>query len=103
MQIAEDQSVSTGDPRRDLAIKRIKAKNGFKIHLVVYLAVNAMLVVIWAFTAAGKAYPQGFFWPIVRKLSFPAGILTFRSSCVVCYGWCRTWMTGDHWGWSGGE
>jgi hypothetical protein len=75
MQTAEDQLVSTGDPRRDLAIKRIKAKNGFKIHLVVYLAVNAILVVIWAFTPAGKAYPQGFFWPIVSMVGWGVGVV----------------------------
>jgi 2TM domain len=75
MQIPEDQLVSTGDPRRDLAIKRIKAKNGFKIHQVVYLAVNAMLVVIWAFTAAGKAYPQGFFWSIVPMAGWGVGVV----------------------------
>jgi hypothetical protein len=75
MQIAEDQLVSTGDPRRDLAIKRIKAKNAFKIHLVVYLAVNVMLVVIWAFTAAGKAYPQGFFWPILPIVGWGVGVV----------------------------
>jgi uncharacterized ion transporter superfamily protein YfcC len=46
------------DQRRDLAIRRLKEKNDFKVHLVVYLAVNIMLVVIWAFTGAG------YFWPI---------------------------------------
>jgi uncharacterized ion transporter superfamily protein YfcC len=44
--------------RRELAIKRIKEKNDFKAHLVVYLAVNTMILVIWAFTGVG------FFWPI---------------------------------------
>jgi hypothetical protein len=29
-------------------------------------------------------------------LSFPAGILNFESSWVVCCFWCWTWMTGDH-------
>ncbi len=59
-----DEQVIRGGPadsmmaRREQAIKRIKAKNDFKIHLMVYLAVNAMLVVIWAFSNAG------FFWPI---------------------------------------
>ena len=54
----------TPEERRQLAIKRIKAKNDFKGHLIVYLAVNALLVVIWAMTNAGEPYPQGFFWPI---------------------------------------
>ena len=44
--------------RRELAIKRIKAKNDFIVHLLIYLAINGMLVFTWAFTGAG------FFWPI---------------------------------------
>src|SRR6266487_12988 len=55
--------------RREQAIKRIKAKNDFKIHLVVYLAVNAMLVVIWAFTNAG------FFWPIFPIVGWGIGVV----------------------------
>ncbi len=43
---------------RQAAIERVKAKRGFKTHLVVYLVVNAALVGIWA--ASGAAY----FWPI---------------------------------------
>jgi uncharacterized ion transporter superfamily protein YfcC len=46
------------EPKRDLAIKRLKEKNDFKVHVLVYLAVNTMLVVVWAFTGAG------YFWPI---------------------------------------
>ena len=42
---------------REQAIKRIKDKNDFKIHLVVYLAVNTMLVGIWWFTGAAVFRP----------------------------------------------
>lgn len=38
------------------ARKRVEAKKGFYKHLVVYVAVNVMLVLIWAF-AAGGGYP----------------------------------------------
>lgn len=44
--------------RRQAAIKRLEAKRGFGIHLVVYLLVNALLVVIWLMTG------RGYFWPI---------------------------------------
>lgn len=44
--------------RREAAIKRIKDKEGFRLHLISYLAVNTMVVVIWALTGAG------YFWPI---------------------------------------
>lgn len=36
-----------------LARKRVEEKKGFYTHFAVYLAVNALLVVIWAFTGAG--------------------------------------------------
>ena len=52
---------STMEGRRNQAIKRLKAKNDFKVHLVVYLAVNAMLVLIWASTFTGYFWP---IWPI---------------------------------------
>ena len=48
---------SGAESQREMAIRRIKAKNDFKIHLVVYLAVNALLVAIWLSSG-------GFFWPI---------------------------------------
>jgi hypothetical protein len=49
----------TVESRRELAIRRLKAKSGFKIHLLFYLAVNALLVATWALSDAG-----GYFWPI---------------------------------------
>lgn len=36
-----------------LARKRVQEKKGFYFHFAVYLAVNALLVIIWAFTGAG--------------------------------------------------
>jgi hypothetical protein len=63
------------EQRRELAIKRLKAKNDFKTHLVVYLTVNAMLVVIWAFTSAGRPFPGGFFWPIFVLAFWGIGVV----------------------------
>lgn len=65
----------TPEARRSLALKRIKAKSDFKMHLVVYLAVNAMLVAIWAFTNAGRPFPGGFFWPIFVIAGWGIGVL----------------------------
>jgi hypothetical protein len=51
----------TPDPEselRKLAILRLKKRRDFAAHLMIYLAVNAALVVIWALTGAG------YFWPI---------------------------------------
>lgn len=39
--------------KREAAIRRVKAKRGFWVHVVVYLAVNVLLVVIWASSGGG--------------------------------------------------
>lgn len=44
---------------REQAIKRLKKRRDFKGQLLVYVLVNAFLVVLWATTS------QGFFWPVV--------------------------------------
>jgi 2TM domain len=65
--------------RRELAIKRIKAKNDFKVHLLVYLTINTMLVVVWFFsdgfiqTTTGTRI--GFFWPIFPIAGWGAGLI----------------------------
>ncbi len=46
------------DPQRQAAIDRIKAKRGFQANVVSFLAVSALLVVIWAISDGG------YFWPI---------------------------------------
>jgi type III secretory pathway component EscR len=63
---------STIEERRELARRwRIQEQRAFKINLVIYLGVNAMLVVIWTvLTVAGvrmivQPLPQGFFYPII--------------------------------------
>ena len=62
---------TTDEGRRALAIRRIKAKNEFKIHLVVYLCVNATLIVIWAFTSLWTS----FFWPIIPLAAWGIGLV----------------------------
>ena len=50
------------EEHRGAAIKRLRAKRDFRTHVVVYLAVNALLVLIWALSGAGYFWP---IWPIV--------------------------------------
>jgi 2TM domain len=50
------------------SIKRIRDQNGFRLHLVAYLAVSALLVLVWATT--GAAY----FWPIFVLVGWGAGV-----------------------------
>ena len=67
------------DNRRELAIKRLKDKSDFRIHLVVYLTVNAMLLVIWAVTGGVTATPSGytfgFLWPIFPIVGWGVGLI----------------------------
>jgi len=44
--------------KREAAIKRLEAKRGFNIHLSLFVAVNGLLVIIWAVSG------RGYFWPI---------------------------------------
>lgn len=44
------------------ARKRVEEKKGFFSHLAVYICVNILLVIIWAFPAGG-GYPW-FLWPL---------------------------------------
>ena len=52
------------------AKKRVEEKKGFFIHLTVYIIVNIMLVLIWAFATGG-----GFPWFIFALGGWGIGIL----------------------------
>lgn len=53
---------------RELAVSQLKKKRDFRAHVFIYVAVNAMLVVIWAVTGSG------FFWPIFPILGWGVGV-----------------------------
>jgi 2TM domain len=53
---------------RERAVERLKKKRDFRTHLFMYVAVNAVLVVIWALTGAG------FFWPVFVILGWGIGV-----------------------------
>jgi 2TM domain-containing protein len=54
---------------REQAVQRLKRKRDFKSHVFIYVAVNALLVVIWAITSDG-----GLFWPIFPILGWGIGV-----------------------------
>ena len=56
------RGAAVNDEQRQRAIGRIRAKRGFWLHLGVYLAVNALLVLVWALTSAGHFWPA---WPML--------------------------------------
>jgi len=50
------------DARREAAVERIRSRRELTTHVVVYSAVNVMLIVIWALSGGGYFWP---IWPIV--------------------------------------
>lgn len=55
---------------RDRAIKSLKKRRDFRGHVLIYVLVNAFLVVIWAVTS-----PGGFFWPIFPIVGWGIGVV----------------------------
>jgi hypothetical protein len=53
---------------REQAVSQLRKKRDFRAHVFIYVAVNAMLVVIWAVTGSG------FFWPIFPILGWGVGV-----------------------------
>jgi len=60
--------MSDQDERRREAIERVKAKRAFGLHLALYIAVNLLLIVVWALTGAG------YFWPVWPLLGWGIGL-----------------------------
>ena len=63
------EMVSTSEDKRERAIRRLKEKDDFKVHLVVYVVVNSMLVVMWAVIG------WWFFWPIFPIAAWGIGLI----------------------------
>ena len=55
---------------RERALARLKKKRDFRAHVVVYVMVNAFLVLIWAMTA-----PDGLFWPVFPLVGWGIGVV----------------------------
>ncbi len=66
------------EERREAAIKRIKEKNSFKIHLFIYLVINAMFVVMWGIShsaiTVSPGLPTTYFWPIFPIVGWGVGL-----------------------------
>jgi len=57
---------------RELALKRLKKRQDFRAHLVVYIVVNAFLWALWAVlsSTSGWSFP----WPIFPTLGWGIGV-----------------------------
>jgi hypothetical protein len=71
--VREEDEMSTDMPVTDelraRAVKRLKKKHDFRIHLLIYLMVNGLLVATWAMTSAA------FFWPIFPIVGWGIGVV----------------------------
>ncbi len=61
--------MSDMETRREAAVQRVKGKRDFRTHALVYVVVNALLVVIWAFSGGG------YFWPIWPMAGWGIGLV----------------------------
>ena len=55
---------------RDRAIAALKKRRDFHAHLLIFVLVNAFIVVIWAVTD-----PHGFFWPVFPMAGWGIGLV----------------------------
>ena len=62
-----DRKSMTADQLRDLAVQRLRKQSDFRLHLLIYLAVNGLLVVVWAWTGAAL------FWPVFPIVAWASG------------------------------
>ena len=70
-----EQDVGLGTEReahlRQQAVKQLKKRRDFRGHLLIYVAVNAFIVVIWAVTSG----TDGFFWPVFPIVGWGIGVV----------------------------
>ena len=58
-----------GSDLRERAIKKLKDRKDFHMHLLIFVLVNSFLISIWAITT-----PGGFFWPMFPILGWGIGL-----------------------------
>ena len=64
----EAGNAATEQELREQALRQLKKKRDFWSHVLIYVLVNALLVVIWAVTDAD------FFWPIFPIVGWGIGV-----------------------------
>lgn len=72
------KSMETDEQLRQKAEKRAEEKVDFLIHLVIYLAVNSLLIIIWYFNGGSNWFSQGegmFPWFIFPLFGWGIGLV----------------------------
>lgn len=54
---------------RERAVRRLRKKRDFQVHLVIYAMINTLLVAVWAVT------DSGFFWPVFVIVGWGVGVV----------------------------
>ncbi len=65
-----DDEVTGRSTLREQAIRRLRKRRDFGVHLLVYCLVNGFLSLIWVMTD-----PHGFFWPIFPMAGWGIGLV----------------------------
>lgn len=60
----------TIDERREQALGRIKEKRAFKVSLVIFVSVNALLLALWAALTVASVHMTGqlWIWPVAMVI-----------------------------------
>lgn len=69
MSTGREHSADGAPDLRSRAVARLKRQADFRVHLMVYLVVNACLVGIWAVNG------RPFFWPVFSIVGWGIGLL----------------------------
>jgi len=69
MSMTQNPSQPITNEARELARKRVQARRDLGTHAVVYVVVNAFLVLVWAITG------QGYFWPAWVMAAWGIGLV----------------------------
>jgi hypothetical protein len=69
MTMSAEMKIPESEGLRERAVRRLKKKSDFRIHLLIYVMVNAFLVVVWAMTGSG------FFWPVFPMAGWGIGVV----------------------------
>jgi hypothetical protein len=69
MTTTTNNSITAGEDLREEAVQRLKKRQDFRAHLLVYTLVIALLWAIWALT--GTAFP----WPLIVMGAWGIGLI----------------------------
>ena len=76
---------------RDLATRRLRARQDLRAYLLIWAGVSALVLVIWAATSAGAGHPL-YFWPIWPIAGMGIGA---AAQAYAAYGKPRNIITQD--------